>query len=148
MRRFRSIFNLPMISPFARFSLIWHMLMLVMDLTCKPEALNRFPSRKEKPVHVVYEIWNKSAKKMLFAFMHVSPTAVLKALPDKSRDQPQKGYSCSPSIWLVICSQKAFLKGSSSPDTAFVVPIGVGFDVSDTAWTWVAVCDFFAGSPF
>ena len=29
--------------------------------------------------------------------------------------------------------------------TAFVVPIGVGFSVSDVTFTWAAVCDFVAG---
>ena len=30
--------------------------------------------------------------------------------------------------------------------TAFIVPIGVGFRVSDTQWDWVAVIDFLAGA--
>lgn len=30
-------------------------------------------------------------------------------------------------------------------DTAIVVPLGVGFNVSDTAWTWIAVLDFVIG---
>ena len=30
--------------------------------------------------------------------------------------------------------------------TAFVVPIGVGFSISDTTLTWAAVCDFVAGA--
>ena len=29
--------------------------------------------------------------------------------------------------------------------TAFIVPISVGFRVSDTQWNWVAVTDFTAG---
>ena len=29
--------------------------------------------------------------------------------------------------------------------TAFIVPIGVGFSVSDVTLTWAAVCDFVAG---
>ena len=36
--------------------------------------------------------------------------------------------------------------GILAADTAFVVPIGVGFDISDTSWTWGAVVDFFAGT--
>ena len=32
--------------------------------------------------------------------------------------------------------------------TAYVVPIGVGFSISDTNWTWCAIVDFTAGSPF
>ncbi|KAK9809148.1 hypothetical protein WJX72_010205 [[Myrmecia] bisecta] len=32
--------------------------------------------------------------------------------------------------------------------TAFVVPIGVGFSISDTRLTWAAVCDFAAGAVF
>ncbi|KAK9797413.1 hypothetical protein WJX73_008201 [Symbiochloris irregularis] len=31
---------------------------------------------------------------------------------------------------------------------AFVVPIGVGFSVLNTQWTWVAVCDFVAGMMY
>ena len=31
--------------------------------------------------------------------------------------------------------------------TAFIVPISVGFRVSDTQWNWVAVTDFTAGAP-
>ena len=30
--------------------------------------------------------------------------------------------------------------------TAFIVPIGVGFRVSDTSWNWIAVIDFLAGA--
>lgn len=33
--RFKSVIGLPMISPFSKFSLVWHMLMLVLDLTCE-----------------------------------------------------------------------------------------------------------------
>ena len=29
--------------------------------------------------------------------------------------------------------------------TAFIVPIGVGFDTSDVAWDWAGYCDFIAG---
>ncbi len=32
--------------------------------------------------------------------------------------------------------------------TAYVVPIGVGFSISDTHWTWCAVVDFTAGARF
>ena len=31
--------------------------------------------------------------------------------------------------------------------TAFIVPVSVGFRVSDTQWNWVAVTDFTAGTP-
>ena len=31
--------------------------------------------------------------------------------------------------------------------TAFIVPIGVGFSISDVTFTWAAVCDFVAGEP-
>ena len=31
--------------------------------------------------------------------------------------------------------------------TAFIVPIGVGFSISDVTLTWAAVCDFVAGRP-
>ncbi len=30
--------------------------------------------------------------------------------------------------------------------TAFIVPVSVGFRVSDTQWNWVAVTDFTAGN--
>lgn len=29
--------------------------------------------------------------------------------------------------------------------TAFIVPIGVGFDTSDEAWNWAGYCDTIAG---
>ncbi|KAA6417271.1 MAG: cyclic nucleotide-binding [Trebouxia sp. A1-2] len=32
--------------------------------------------------------------------------------------------------------------------TAFIVPIGVGFDTSDVAWDWAGYCDFIAGCTF
>ncbi len=32
--------------------------------------------------------------------------------------------------------------------TAFIVPIGVGFDTSDVAWDWAGYCDFIAGQAF
>lgn len=50
--RHRSIFRLPMLNPLSEFSLAWHLLMLLVDLTCKAFSSKSLKKLPHSPIYV------------------------------------------------------------------------------------------------
>ena len=59
-------------------------------------------------------------------------------------DTHSKWQNAQKAVVLQCVHKKLHLRLRAA-DTAFIVPVGVGFNISDTSWTWGAVCDFTAG---